>query len=101
MFRDERVVFSLRLENPDKEEKTIELETSDQSRATTPSINLDTMERLEMALDSAQEEAILEDTRIRHSQERGKNHSSRVKFLLTWNASLSEELKPKMSRDYM
>ena len=83
LHRDERVVFSRRLENPNKEEKTIELETSDQSRATTPSINLDTMERLEMALDSAQEEAILEDTRIHHSQERGKNHSSRVKFLLT------------------
>ena len=70
LHRDERVVFSRRLENPNKEEKTIELETSDQSRPTTPSINLDTMERLEMALDSAQEEAILEDTRIHHGQER-------------------------------
>lgn len=82
-------IFLRRLENPAQEEKISEsAETTDHSRANTPSTNLDTMERFTLtALDSEQEEAILEDKRmhseIHDGEERENNYNSRVTFLLT------------------
>lgn len=74
--------FSSRLENADKEVKSRDSETDDQSRVNTPSINLDTMERPETDME---ESNLDEDTcEINYSEEeRERNHSSRVTFLLT------------------
>ena len=63
-----------------------ESETDDQSRANTPSINLDTTERLKKDVLSQQEEGNREDASdiLLYSEgERQHNHNSRVTFLLT------------------
>ena len=80
LCKAEKAAFLFSLENPALKEKTNDLDSSDYSRTNTPSISLDTVERLEANLDSEQEEVIPEDTR---REERVHNHNSRVTFLLT------------------
>lgn len=74
--------FPSRLENSDKEVKSRDSETDDQSRVNTPSITLDTMERPETDME---ESNLDEDTcEINYSEEeRERNPNSRVTFLLT------------------
>lgn len=76
--------FPSRLENSDKEVKSRDSETDDQSRVNTPSINLDTMERPETDMEESNlDEDTCEINYSEEEEERERNHSSRVTFLLT------------------